>query len=180
MTSKFQLDLYLTILYPSVNFEWNWCIPPKVIDRKPKLWRRRRRRRRRSHDPYVSTMLRRQHNKWREPLLGVGLKPLWCSFLRTYRWPCGWQTDSFHFLKKRVLVTYKGSGWAFWLYFLWTSRMGCTFSWDLTPNSKICSSYPEWWNWVPWRWILPWRVWASKSALLKVDRPRWCRCFWCA
>ena len=26
MISKFKLDLYLMMLYPSVNFEWNWCI----------------------------------------------------------------------------------------------------------------------------------------------------------
>ena len=30
---------------------------------KPKVWQGWRRRRRQSHDPYVSTMLRRQHKK---------------------------------------------------------------------------------------------------------------------
>ena len=29
--SKFELDLYFTMLYPSENFEWNECIPSKVI-----------------------------------------------------------------------------------------------------------------------------------------------------
>ena len=37
MTSKFKLDLYLIMLYPSVKFERNCCIPLKVIDRKPQI-----------------------------------------------------------------------------------------------------------------------------------------------
>ena len=35
----------LTILYLSVNFEWNWCIPSKFIDWKPKVWQRERQQR---------------------------------------------------------------------------------------------------------------------------------------
>ena len=35
MISKFALDLYFMMLYP---FEWNWCIPSKFIDLKPKVW----------------------------------------------------------------------------------------------------------------------------------------------
>ena len=58
MTSLFELDLYSMMLYPFLNFEWNWCIPSKVIDLKPKLWRHRQ-----SHDLHVSTMLHRPHNK---------------------------------------------------------------------------------------------------------------------
>ena len=46
MISKFKLDLYFIMFYPSVNFDWNWCIPSKVIDREPKVWCHRRR----SHD----------------------------------------------------------------------------------------------------------------------------------
>ena len=38
MISKSKLNLYLIMLYPSVNFEWNWCIPSKVI-LLSKLWR---------------------------------------------------------------------------------------------------------------------------------------------
>ena len=37
MISKFQYDLFLTMLYLSVNFEWKWSIPSKVIYHKPKL-----------------------------------------------------------------------------------------------------------------------------------------------
>ena len=50
-----------------IKFKWNWCIPSRVIDQKSKVccrWLLRRRgRRRRSHDTYVSSMLRRWHNK---------------------------------------------------------------------------------------------------------------------
>ena len=35
-TTISELDLYLMMLYRSVKFEWNWCIPSKVIDWKPK------------------------------------------------------------------------------------------------------------------------------------------------
>ena len=63
MTAKFEFEVYLMMHYPCVNFQWNWCIPSKVIDWKPKVlqcgWRRRCCR----HDPYVSTMLRRGHKK---------------------------------------------------------------------------------------------------------------------
>ena len=42
-----------------------WCltlpyIPSRAIDQKPKVWRRGQRQRRRSHDPYVSSLLRRR------------------------------------------------------------------------------------------------------------------------
>ena len=37
MTSKFELDLYFMMIYPSVKFERNCCIPSKVIDRKPQI-----------------------------------------------------------------------------------------------------------------------------------------------
>ena len=59
MISKFELDLYFMMLYPSVNFECNWCIPSKLNDRKQKVWRRGRKPHLRqwSHDPYVSTTL---------------------------------------------------------------------------------------------------------------------------
>ena len=40
MTSKVEHDLYLMMLYPYVNFEWNWCILSNVIDWEPKVWRR--------------------------------------------------------------------------------------------------------------------------------------------
>ena len=36
MTSKFKLDLYLMMLYPSVNVEWNWCTPQKLLIRNQK------------------------------------------------------------------------------------------------------------------------------------------------
>ena len=51
ITSTFKFDMYLLMIYPSVKFEWNWCIPSKV-------WQRGRWRR---HNPYVSTMFRRRH-----------------------------------------------------------------------------------------------------------------------
>ena len=60
MNSNYELDPYLMMLYLSVKFEWNWCIPSKVIEWKPKLWQCGLRLQRR-HDPYVLTMLRRQH-----------------------------------------------------------------------------------------------------------------------
>ena len=37
MTSEFELDLYFMMLYPSVKFERNCCIPSKFIDRKPQI-----------------------------------------------------------------------------------------------------------------------------------------------
>ena len=59
------------MLDPAVKFKWNWCIPSRVIEWKPKVWRRRRRRCRQSphpppppsHDPCVSSLLYRRHNK---------------------------------------------------------------------------------------------------------------------
>ena len=50
----------------SVKFEWNWWIPSKVIDQKPKVLQRgqlRRWRWRPRHDPYVTTMICRRHKK---------------------------------------------------------------------------------------------------------------------
>ena len=35
MISKFEVDLYLIMIYPSVYIEWNWCISSKAIDRIP-------------------------------------------------------------------------------------------------------------------------------------------------
>ena len=37
MTSKFELYLYLMMLYIAVKFEWNCCTPSNVIYRKPQL-----------------------------------------------------------------------------------------------------------------------------------------------
>ena len=37
MVSKIILDLYFSVLYPSANYEWNWSILSKVIDRKPRV-----------------------------------------------------------------------------------------------------------------------------------------------
>ena len=56
------------MLDPSAKFIWNWRIPSRVIDRKPKVWRRGRRRSRRSHDPYV----RRRHKN--RPYANSGTK----------------------------------------------------------------------------------------------------------
>ena len=58
MTATFELNMYnwcFTLL------QLNWWIPSKVIDRKPKVWKRRIRRRRRhrrrwTHDSYVLIM----------------------------------------------------------------------------------------------------------------------------
>ena len=61
MILKYELDQYFTMLYHSINFEWNF--PLKTIDQEPKMlpttlisdaFGRR-------HDPYVSAMLRRRH-----------------------------------------------------------------------------------------------------------------------
>ena len=40
MTSFYDLGLYFMMLYPSVKFEWNWYVPSKVNDWKPRVWRR--------------------------------------------------------------------------------------------------------------------------------------------
>ena len=37
MISKFEFELYSMMLYPSVIFEWNSCIPSKVFDRNPQF-----------------------------------------------------------------------------------------------------------------------------------------------
>ena len=35
MITNTELDLYIIMIYPSANFQWNQCIPVKVIERKP-------------------------------------------------------------------------------------------------------------------------------------------------
>ena len=60
ITPFFELGLYLMMRDRSVKYKWNWCIRSRVIDQKPKVWRRGRRW---SHDPYMPSLLPRWHKK---------------------------------------------------------------------------------------------------------------------
>ena len=51
--------MYFIEIESSAKFEWNQCIPSKVIERKRKCDDNTD-----GHDPYVSAMLRRRHKKF--------------------------------------------------------------------------------------------------------------------